>query len=179
MIGYVRLIEDYMDIPAGTVVKLLTMNDLPSSLYVCQEIGDTRTFTIGDGSFSFVDYVPGVALALGVQVNQYFKYKDFPGKFHVDEDGRIIGEYGVDFTPYLVDALNHPEHIIRNPKLSENELAIINAFPEVGKIRNDAALVVHLYDKNDKSIATIDASLFPNIPKNYVIENWDEWQNDN
>lgn len=77
---------------------------------------------------------PRIAQALGVEVGERFVYKD-PNKeevtLYVEENGMVVfifkdgqklQDIGMDYV--LVQAINHPDRIIRKPSWIEEEIVI-------------------------------------------------------
>jgi hypothetical protein len=89
---------------------------------------------------------PRIAQALGVEVGERFVYKD-PNKeevtLYVEENGMVVfifkdgqklQDIGMDYV--LVQAINHPDRIIRKPSWTEEEIVI-------------AELILSLYERKD------------------------------
>lgn len=128
---------------------------------------------------------PRIAQALGVEVGERFVYKD-PNKeevtLYVEEngmavfifkDGQKLQDIGMDYV--LVQAINHPDRIIRKPRWTEQEAerakAIKMLYSEVESIEM-YGFGIRVFNRK-LVIATLDPSLFPSLrskEKNFYTE---------
>ena len=121
---------------------------------------------------------PRICDVLGVDVGERFVYKD-PNKeettLYVEENGMVVfifkdgqklQDIGMDYV--LVQAINHPDRIIRKPRFTQQEVEsakIISVlFPEATHIeRLRGSKVLGITGAEDGWIADIESSLFPEI----------------
>ena len=121
---------------------------------------------------------PRLAEVLGVEVGEKFTLRD--GKeelsgLHVEEDGTIHDRYEASVSGSIYSFLiNHPESIIRAPRLTEPEIAICKAVGAkwVAREKDSAWVTLHLekpeqfqpgnYGYRDY-IGTLDENLFPSV----------------
>lgn len=124
---------------------------------------------------------PRIAQALGVEVGERFVYKD-PNKeevtLYVEENGMVVfifkdgqklQDIGMDYV--LVQAINHPDRIIRKPRWTEQEVerakAIKMLYPEAVSLNECDPQIKVLNTKF--VIATLDTALFPSLYPNEII----------
>ena len=124
---------------------------------------------------------PRIAQALGVEVGERFVYKD-PNKeevtLYVEEngmvafifkDGQKLQDIGMDYV--LVQAINHPDRIIRKPRWTEQEVerakAIKMLYSEVESIEM-YGFGIRVFNRK-LVIATLNPSLFPSLRSNEII----------
>ena len=124
---------------------------------------------------------PRIAQALGVEVGERFVYKD-PNKeevtLYVEENGMVVfifkdgqklQDIGMDYV--LVQAINHPDRIIRKPRWTEQEVERAKAI----KMLYSEAESIEMYGfgirvfNRKLVIATLDPSLFPSLRQNEII----------
>ncbi len=74
---------------------------------------------------------PRLAEVLGVEVGERFQVDGAAGEFWVESDGGVKSSWTAPSIPpitrYILYAINHPESIIRAPRLTESEIAIMRA----------------------------------------------------
>lgn len=121
---------------------------------------------------------PRLAEVLGVEVGERFKMGNFPELVYITEDGNIVSTgSGAICSKWITDAINHPESIIRAPRLTEAELAICKAvgakwvsMDNVGihadlwaeePIRNEKIFVQSPESRG--AIASVRSCLFPSV----------------
>lgn len=121
---------------------------------------------------------PHLAEILGVEVGERFHIAGSEGKtFWVTDKGYFETDpphfSGSSFL--LMDAINHPEKIARNTRLTEAELAICKAVGAKWVSRNQIGMdALHLWDKKPsgdrnfyngdaRSLATVAESFFPSL----------------
>lgn len=124
---------------------------------------------------------PRICEVLGVDVGERFVYKD-PNKeettLYVEENGMVVfifkdgqklQDIGMDYV--LVQAINHPERIIRKPRWTEQEVERAKAI----KMLYSEAESIEMYGfgirvfNRKLVIATLDPSLFPSLRSNEII----------
>lgn len=118
---------------------------------------------------------PRICEVLGVDVGERFVYKD-PNKeettLYVEENGMVVfifkdgqklQDIGMDYV--LVQAINHPERIIRKPRWTEQEVerakAIRLLYPEADSLDECDPHIKVLDSKF--VVATLDTALFPSL----------------
>nr|DAV91286.1 MAG TPA: hypothetical protein [Caudoviricetes sp.] len=117
---------------------------------------------------------PRIAQVLGVEVGEDVKYRHTDGSEEnlcVCEDGRVIISSlscKITATSVLINAINHPDRIIRKPRWTQQEVEsakIISVlFPEATHIeRLRGSKVLGITGAEDGWIADIESSLFPEI----------------
>ena len=117
---------------------------------------------------------PRICDVLGVEVGEDFKYRHTDGteeNLCVCEDGRVIISSlscKMSSTSVLINAINHPDRIIRKPRWTQQEVEsakIISVlFPEATHIeRLRGSKVLGITGAKDGWIADIESSLFPEI----------------
>ena len=115
---------------------------------------------------------PRICEVLGVEVGEDFKYRHTDGteeNLCVCEDGRvIISSFSCKMTAasVLINAINHPDRIIRKPRFTEQEVEVAKAikllFPDVVKVCRFSG-VVKAECKNGSGECMIGAKLLPSI----------------
>lgn len=124
---------------------------------------------------------PRIAQALGVEVGERFIYKD-PNKeevtLYVEENGMVVfifkdgqklQDIGMDYV--LVQAINHPDCIIRKPRWTEQEVERAKAI----KMLYSEAESIEMYGFGIRVfnrkivIAVLDPFLFPSLRPNETI----------
>ena len=114
---------------------------------------------------------PRIAQVLGVEVGEDVKYRHTDGSEEnlcVCEDGRVIISSlscKITATSVLINAINHPDRIIRKPRWTEQEVerakAIKVLYPEADSLDECDPQVKVL---NTKFVmATLDTALFPSL----------------
>lgn len=117
---------------------------------------------------------PRICEVLGVEVGEDVKYRHTDGteeNICVCEDGRVIISSlscKITATSVLINAINHPDRIIRKPRWTQQEVEsakIISVlFPEATHIeRLRGSKVLGITGAEDGWIADIESSLFPEI----------------
>lgn len=114
---------------------------------------------------------PRIAQVLGVEVGEDVKYRHTDGSEEnlcVCEDGRVIISSlscKITATSVLINAINHPDRIIRKPRWTEQEVerakAIKVLYPEADSLDECDPQVKVLNTKF--VIATLDTALFPSL----------------
>ena len=107
---------------------------------------------------------------LGVEVNENFKFNDFPFDeckvYFVGTDGEIINAKGGSVTGgELCYIINNPDRIIHKPRWTEQEVerakAIKVLYPEADNLNECDPQIKVLNTKF--VIATLDTALFPSL----------------
>ena len=113
---------------------------------------------------------PRICDVLGVEVNENFKFNDFPFDeckvYFVGTDGEIINAKGGSVTGgELCYIINNPDCIIRKPRWTEQEVerakAIKVLYPEADNLNECDPQIKVLNTKF--VIATLDTALFPSL----------------
>ncbi len=126
---------------------------------------------------------PRLAEVLGVDVGERFKMGCFPELVYITEDGDLVSTgSGAICSKWMTDAINHPESIIRAPRLTEAEMAICKAVGARWVTRNDTLCSdVYLWaekpEKRDNvysgeatNLAIVRDELFPSVESGDCIE---------
>ena len=111
---------------------------------------------------------PRICEVLGVEVGERFSTSPVEKQLYVSESGNIIDDDRHLFAQLFVDAINHPDRIIRKPRFTQQEVEsakIISVlFPEATHIeRLRGSKVLGITGAEDGWIADIVSSLFPEI----------------
>ena len=114
---------------------------------------------------------PRIAQVLGVEVGEDVKYRHTDGTAEnicVCEDGRVIISSlscKMSTVAVLINAINHPDRIIRKPRWTEPEVerakAIRLLYPEADSL-NECDPYIKVFN-NKFVIATLDTALFPSL----------------
>ena len=114
---------------------------------------------------------PRIAQVLGVEVGEDVKYRHTDGTAEnicVCEDGRVIISSlscKMSTVAVLINAINHPDRIIRKPRWTEQEVerakAIKVLYPEADNLNECDPQIKVLNTKF--VIATLDTALFPSL----------------
>jgi hypothetical protein len=114
---------------------------------------------------------PRIAQVLGVEVGEDVKYRHTDGTAEnicVCEDGRVIISSlscKMSTVAVLINAINHPDRIIRKPRWTEQEVerakAIRLLYPEADSL-NECDPYIKVFN-NKFVIATLDTALFPSL----------------
>ena len=113
---------------------------------------------------------PRICDVLGVEVNENFKFNDFPFDeckvYFVGTDGEIINAKGGSVTGgELCYIINNPDRIIHKPRWTEQEVerakAIKVLYPEADNLNECDPQIKVLNTKF--VIATLDTALFPSL----------------
>lgn len=114
---------------------------------------------------------PRIAQVLGVEVGEDVKYRHTDGTAEnicVCEDGRVIISSlscKMSTVAVLINAINHPDRIIRKPRWTEREVerakAIRLLYPEADSL-NECDPYIKVFN-NKFVIATLDTALFPSL----------------
>ena len=123
---------------------------------------------------------PRIAQVLGVEVGEDVKYRHTDGSEEnlcVCEDGRVIISSlscKITATSVLINAINHPDRIIRKPRWTEQEVerakAIKVLLPEINAIKYDGAWTqcLEIVDGTYFQREVITRHLFPSVEKGQV-----------
>lgn len=111
---------------------------------------------------------PRICEVLGVEVGERFSISPVEKQLYVSESGNIIDDDRHLFAQLFVDAINHPDRIIRKPRFTQQEVESANIisvlFPEATHIeRLRGSKVLGITGAEDGWIADIESSLFPEI----------------
>lgn len=114
---------------------------------------------------------PRIAQVLGAEVGEDVKYRHTDGTAEnicVCEDGRVIISSlscKMSTVAVLINAINHPDRIIRKPRWTEQEVerakAIRLLYPEADSL-NECDPYIKVFN-NKFVIATLDTALFPSL----------------
>ena len=111
---------------------------------------------------------PRICEVLGVEVNENFKFNDFPFDeckvYFVGTDGEIRNAKGGSVTGgELCYIINNPDRIIRKPRWTEQEVerakAIRLIYPTAYRLE-EADPLIRVWDKEGKLLAHVDVNLF-------------------
>ena len=117
---------------------------------------------------------PRICEVLGVEAMERITYKDrtYEETFFFTEDGqpmfynREIND--ADIGHILVEAINHPDRIIRKPRWTQQEVELAKAakklFPEASDLARMNACALALSNDHGGHIANINSDLFPSLP---------------
>lgn len=123
---------------------------------------------------------PRICKVLGVEVGEDVKYRHTDGteeNICVCEDGRvIISSFSckISTVAVLINAINHPDRIIRKPHWTEQEVerakAIKVLLPEINAIKCNGALTqfLEIVDGTYFQREVITRYLFPSVEKGHV-----------
>lgn len=111
---------------------------------------------------------PRLAEVLGVEAGELFMVKSIGVRFFVDKDGipKIFdGDSGLDVEGISIYyAINHPENIIRLPRLTEPEIAIMRAtgakWVSRDKHGDSKVNFVRLWDEKPKKFENVNGWIF-------------------
>ena len=118
---------------------------------------------------------PRIAQVLGVEVGEDVKYRHTDGSEEnlcVCEDGRVIISSlscKITATSVLINAINHPDRIIRKPRWTEQEVEIVKNLLEVvgpAELRKVADMVTM---KVDGKIIYLRKDAFPSLKNEMVV----------
>ena len=118
---------------------------------------------------------PSIAQVLGVEVGEDVKYRHTDGSEEnlcVCEDGRVIISSlscKITATSVLINAINHPDRIIRKPRWTEQEVEIVKNLLEVvgpAELRKVADMVTM---KVDGKIIYLRKDAFPSLKNEMVV----------
>lgn len=118
---------------------------------------------------------PRIARVLGVEVGEDVKYRHTDGSEEnlcVCEDGRVIISSlscKITATSVLINAINHPDRIIRKPRWTEQEVEIVKNLLEVvgpAELRKVADMVTM---KVDGKIIYLRKDAFPSLKNEMVV----------
>ena len=100
-----------------------------SSTEIDETPTDTPTTLDDTPTEKLVKQKPRLAEVLGVEVGEHFRVGDVGCDFWIEADGWPRSELFDRNTSskWVVNAINHPESIIRAPRLTESEIAIMRA----------------------------------------------------
>ena len=115
---------------------------------------------------------PRICKVLGVEVGEDVKYRHTDGteeNICVCEGGRIIISSlscKLPTVAVLINAINHPDRIIRKPRWTEQEVkrakAIKVLWPEAEKLYRGAATIT-IYTRSQLFVIDLHAELFPSL----------------
>lgn len=136
-------------------------------LYIVENLEGTEVYIIGEKGLKLVEpALPRICYILGgedtpLKIGEKFEVKGyFDSKLWVDPDGIVMIQYPFENTPRnasdaLQNAINHPEKIIRKPKIefSDDEKAFMRLLSSVGVnwIARDKE-VKYLYAYDEKPV---------------------------
>lgn len=153
---------------------------------------DTPTTLDDTPTEKSVKQKPRLAEVLGVEVGETFKVEGVSVRFFIGEDGMpkiYDGDSGLDVEGMdIYKAINHPDRIVRAPRLTEPEIAIMRAVGAKWVSRDDDSVIVRLWDEKPERcngkhetpfacVGTIIPRLFPSVKPGDLIEAGEE--NDN
>ena len=117
---------------------------------------------------------PRICEVLGVEVGEDVKYRHTDGteeNICVCEDGRVIISSlssKMSTVAVLINAINHPDRIIRKPRWTQQEVELAKAakklFPEASDLARMNACALALSNDHGGHIANINSDLFPSLP---------------
>lgn len=103
----------------------MTSTSIQSCHDTCQELKQWNERRI-----KFMNYdsnkQPRICEIIGVNVGEIFRIKGYNGEYHINSDG-ILKWGGQTSDDAIYDIINHPEHIIRRPKLTDKEIEALKA----------------------------------------------------
>ena len=118
---------------------------------------------------------PRICEVLGVEVNENFKFNDFPFDeckvYFVGTDGEIINAKGGSVTGgELCYIINNPDRIIRKPRWTEQEVEDAKAIRRIMSeytdiVRKKDGCVTHLFLTSEDVVVDyfLDSELFPSL----------------
>jgi len=117
---------------------------------------------------------PRICEVLGVEVGERFSISPVEKQLYVSESGNIIDDDRHLFAQLFVDAINHPDRIIRKPRFTQQEAerakAIKVLLPEINAIKYDGAWTqcLEIVDGTYFQREVITRHLFPSVEKGQV-----------
>ena len=116
---------------------------------------------------------PRICEVLGVEIGERFRV-DYPkgmtAWLHVNEDGFVEREGGANRFKVgnsIAWAINHPDHIIRKPRFTQQEVELVKAiralFPKATFLERVSCGTLGLSNNTEGWMAEIDSDLFPSI----------------
>lgn len=114
---------------------------------------------------------PRICEVLGVEVDENFKFNDFPFDeckvYFVGTDGEIRNAKGGSVTGgELCYIINNPDRIIRKPHWTEREVkaaeAILALWPDATILEDGRPYYIRVHGK-DKLLTTVGLDLFPSL----------------
>lgn len=122
---------------------------------------------------------PRIAQVLGVEVGEDVKYRHTDGTAEnicVCEDGRVIISSlscKMSTVAVLINAINHPDRIIRKPRWTEQEVerakAIKMIYPNAYRLKN-SDVFVQVWGKEGILLAHTEVDLFPSLRPGQPVE---------
>ncbi|MEG1577335.1 MAG: hypothetical protein RRY64_06595 [Oscillospiraceae bacterium] len=113
---------------------------------------------------------PRICEILGVEVDEDFEVEGLPcKKFHANEKWGVIDNVGYMGIITLIDIINHPEKIIREPKFADDDIELMRHIRAVFGLGA-------LYRTEDGKLWFTDGNYTSELPKNILncIEPGDE-----
>ena len=98
---------------------------------------------------------PRLADVLGVEVGEHIRIGDYPGEYWINEDGWYAYAGNDVAFDAIIYAINHPESVIREQRLTEPEIAIMKATGTKWASLNAGAAYVDLWE-DGPYLATTD-----------------------
>lgn len=122
---------------------------------------------------------PRIAQVLGVEVGEDVKYRHTDGTAEnicVCEDGRVIISSlscKMSTVAVLINAINHPDRIIRKPRWTEQEVerakAIKMIYPNAYRL-GSSDVFVQVWGKEEILLAHVEVDLFPSLRPGQPVE---------
>ena len=110
---------------------------------------------------------PRICEVLGVEVGERFSISPVEKQLYVSESGNIIDDDRHLFAQLFVDAINHPDRIIRKPCWTEQDVkgakAIRHVFGRDGTIKRHSNAVTAPYSTLTFDHLYINENLFPSL----------------
>lgn len=144
----------------------MTSTSIQSCHDTCQELKQWNERRI-----KFMNYdsnkQPRICEIIGVKVGEVFRIKGYNGEYHINSDG-ILKWGGQTSDGAIYDIINHPEHLIRRPKLTDKEIEALKAIkliiPKAEYVEKiGSSDIVGVGNKQDGWLMDIDNSLFPSL----------------
>ena len=107
---------------------------------------------------------PRICEVLGVEVGEHFYIDGFKGEYHVNSDG-VLKWGGQTSCDAIYDAINHPDRIIRKPRFTEEEVAVLRYIASVfpgSRIKGIETTAV-VIEANGRGKWGLPAELFPSL----------------
>lgn len=110
---------------------------------------------------------PRICEVLGVEVGERFSISPVEKQLYVSESGNIIDDDRHLFAQLFVDAINHPDRIIRKPRFTQQEVEFARLFNAACKNvvwiqRNDEKTLVWVVEYSNEEYR-LPFRLFPSI----------------
>lgn len=110
---------------------------------------------------------PRIAQVLGVEVGERFSISPVEKQLYVSESGNIIDDNRYLFAQLFVDAINHPDRIIRKPRWTQQEVEdakYIKRILKVDSVRRNIYGNGLIAMKSDNTVSiVVNSEMLPSI----------------